>query len=154
MTVRFYCDHNVQRLAKWLRFAGFDTFYRKELPLYRIDTLCQKERRVFITRTKKRDVRKLLSHIEIIEPVNIYQQLEVIFSKYKIDPTKIATLCIECNVPLKPHTKPINPLQTVPDHIKDVLFCPRCGKLFWKGTHYQNMLKQLEVASGKLTVGS
>jgi len=141
MTVRFYCDSTVQRLAKWLRFAGFDTFYRKELSLQKIDTLCQRERRVFITRNKKKDIRKLLCSIEILEHSNIYHQIEAILSKYKIDITKIATLCIECNVTLKPYNQPVNHLQGVPGHIKDVLFCPRCGKLFWKGTHYQNMLK-------------
>jgi len=141
MAVRFYCDSNVQRLAKWLRFAGFDTFFRAELPLSKIDHLCQKERRVFITRSKKKDVRRLLCSVEILESEDVFVQLKVILSKYPVCEEKIGTLCIRCNVRLRVSDK----LQGVPEHITEAVYCPRCGRLYWKGSHYENMVGVLGV---------
>jgi len=142
MTIRFYTDDNVQRLGKWLRFAGFDTFYRKELSLQKIDHLCQKERRIFITRSHHKDIKRFGGRVETLSTSDIYQQIDTILKKYPVSKDNIASRCIRCNVLLRPYLQPniVNP-----DHPRpDSKYCPRCGKIFWKGSHYDAMYLVIE----------
>ncbi|MCL2063962.1 MAG: Mut7-C RNAse domain-containing protein [Candidatus Cloacimonetes bacterium] len=122
---KFFCDINVQRLAKWLRFAGFDTMTRRELSKQRIEYICKKDKRIFITRNKK--IKHFNASMEVLSPENVHEQLKYVLSKFAIEESLIASRCIECNVVLR----------ILED---DKKYCPRCGKYFWKGTHYQNML--------------
>ena len=137
--MKFFCDVNVYRLAKYLRFAGFDTKTRRDFSLLQISNICKKENRIFITRNKNikiflfSNVNTSLPKIEVLIFENYLEQIEYILKKYPLNPDHIATRCLECNVLLKPSNE-------------DVLYCPRCGKKFWKGTHYDNMLK---VVGGK-----
>ena len=129
-TVKFFCDSNIVRLAKWLRFAGFDVITRKELSKTKIDYICQKDKRIFITRSKKRDIKLFKSKVEIILSEDIIDQIKQVMSKYPHHTELIASRCIVCNVKLRNTTDPS----------KDK-YCPRCGRQYWKGTHYINMLK-------------
>ena len=130
--IKFFCDRDVYRLAKWLRFAGFDTMTRQEMPIHKIEALCKKERRVFLTRNKGL---KSFTHRYIILESNDYkEQLKQILSLFKMDKDKIATRCMKCNVLLKECIEKENQK-----------YCPRCGKYFWKGTHYEMMCSVLGV---------
>ena len=139
---KFFCDVNVNKLAKWLRFAGFDTMTRQELSKAKIDVLCIKERRVFITRNQ--NIKNFQASIEELSSENVQEQLEYILSKYKIDKDLIGSRCIECNVFLKE-------VSVIPNHllfyanIEDVKYCSRCGKYFWKGSHYEKMYKRIQL---------
>jgi len=146
MTIRFYVDNDVQRLGKWLRFAGFDTFYRKELSLQKIAHLCQKERRIFITRSSSRGRwQSPRLRVELLKTTDIYQQIKAILAKYPINKENIGTRCMQCNVRLRPYLLPIDlrkdGIYAVREQIHDPKYCPRCGKIFWKGSHYDAMYR-------------
>lgn len=128
MTVKFFCDTNVLRLAKWLRFAGFDTMSRKELSKEKIDYICYKDRRIFISRSQKKDIKQFKSKIEILISDDVFKQLDYCLSKYRVNKNLIATRCIECNVVMTECNADVS-----------IKFCSRCGKKFWKGTHFQEM---------------
>ena len=57
------------------------------------------------------------------------------------------TLCLECNQPLEERSK-----QEVQDRVPPYVFqtqshymeCPACHRIYWKGTHWQAMLRKLE----------
>ena len=129
MTVKFFCDTNIIRLAKWLRFAGFDVLTRKELSKIRIDNLCVKDRRVFITRSKHKDIKLFRARVETVCFEDIYSQIKFILSKYPVNHELISTRCIKCNVKLR---------IVVGSEEK---YCPRCGRKYWEGTHFHNMMK-------------
>ena len=132
---KFFCDVNVVKLAKWLRFAGFNTMVVRELSQSKIESLCIKERRVFLTRKKK--MKKFLGSHEILVSDNVFEQLSYILSKYKLDDSLIGSYCIECNVKLR-------------EYETEKKYCPRCGKIYWKGSHYDNMIKMIRLASQHL----
>ena len=140
--MKFFCDVNVYRLAKYLRFAGFDTMTRKELSIQQISYICKKEKRIFITRKKKSakglfcNENNNLPKIEVLDYDSYLQQIKSILTKYPINHNLIATRCLKCNVLLKQFAE--NPDKPT------ILYCSRCGKKFWKGTHYLNMLKVVE----------
>jgi uncharacterized protein with PIN domain len=129
--VKFFCDVNVFRLAKWLRFAGFDTMTRRELSKDKIAQICKKDRRILLTRDKKWSS---VPKVEIIISENYLDQLEQILAKYHLRDELISTRCIDCNVLLKNTTL----------HAPHLKYCPRCGKKYWQGTHYQNMLDKIK----------
>ena len=127
---KFYCDVNVNRLAKYLRFAGFDVMTRKELSKQKIEHICDKERRVFITRSKQKDINTFKS-IEILTSNDVFEQLHDILKRYKIIPENIGSRCILCNVKLR----------SVTDTEKK--YCPRCGRHYHKGNHYYEMMDKI-----------
>jgi uncharacterized protein with PIN domain len=61
------------------------------------------------------------------------------------------TICLECNIPL---------VERCPEEVKDrvppyvfrtqsqYMECPRCRRVYWRGTHWQAMKKKLEEMEG------
>jgi uncharacterized protein with PIN domain len=129
--VRFFCDRNVRRLAKYLRFIGFDTMTREELSIVKIDTLCKRGKRVFITTRK--GLRNFMSDSIVLDSTLVFEQLKTILSLYEVNKDLISTRCIKCNVRLK---------KVIIDDSKK--YCPRCGRLFWEGSHYHDMMRKIE----------
>ena len=56
------------------------------------------------------------------------------------------SLCIECNAPLTPIDR-TEVEQRVPPFVfrtqETFYCCPRCDKLYWRGTHWRNMRAEL-----------
>ena len=156
MSVRFFCDRDVLRLAKWLRFVGFDVMTRRELSRHNIIRICQKDRRIFITR-KKKDVSLLDVKVELLDSDDVFAQLENILAKYPIVKDNIGSRCIQCNVKLLSHLSPILAIpsdidsdcnkdtsrfpSSIPTYLKgkSYKYCSRCSKIYWEGSHYKNM---------------
>jgi uncharacterized protein with PIN domain len=110
---------------------------RKDFSQQKIAYICQKENRTFITRKKGKHhpFYSQNSAIEIITSENIWEQLDLILSKYPVQKDLIATRCIDCNTPTAPLSTP---------HTPHLTYCPRCKKKYWHGSHYQNMLSRIE----------
>jgi hypothetical protein len=147
---RFLCDTNVARLAKYLRFAGFDTVIRRELSLQKLQTLCEQEKRVFITRSTKKDTKYFKKKIVIISN-EIGEQIAQFLQIYHIRTDIIATRCIVCNAKLKEAAFALGKSSTTFSDInvsqipKPIKYCQSCGRYYWRGTHYDKMLKMFEI---------
>ena len=77
-------------------------------------------------------------------------QLRELAEKGKLRPRRADwfRLCLLCNVPLRKATGDIS-MENVPDHVlhhkgSGIRWCPACHRLFWPGTHQENMIRQLE----------
>ncbi|MCL1827330.1 MAG: Mut7-C RNAse domain-containing protein [Candidatus Cloacimonetes bacterium] len=127
--MKFYCDRDVLRLAKYLRFAGFDTVTRIDLSTDKKYNLCKKQRRVFITRKKNIMKGLFKGHLEVVDSNNYLEQIDYILTKFPVEVSKIGTRCIECNKLLR-----------VCNNEKNSKICPHCKKRYWAGKHYQAML--------------
>jgi uncharacterized protein with PIN domain len=125
-----FADRDVYKLAKWLRFAGFDVMTRQELSLQKINYICHKDKRLFLTRKKSN--KGITAKKILIVSNDLNEQLIQISKLFTFNETYFGTRCLKCNVLLAP-TKENN----------DVKYCSRCGKYFWKGAHYKNMLTKL-----------
>ena len=53
MKPKFLLAENLNKLAKYLRFLGYDTSLYKAISLDTKIRLCQKERRIYLTRSSK-----------------------------------------------------------------------------------------------------
>ena len=133
------------RLAKELRLLGFDTLYSGPDTPPNLLTKARKEDRVLVTRNSKL---KGVEGVEFLPSEDIGEQLRVLFNrlnlKSKVNPF---TRCLLCNEELKEIPKedvqgkiPFFVYRTVNTFSK----CPKCGRIFWRGSHYQDMERRIK----------
>ena len=140
------------KLAKWLRMLGYDAvFFEGEDDAYLIDRAL-KESRVILTRDThimKRGVitsgrlRAILIDSDHPEP-QVLQVIEALHLDFQSRPF---TICLECNSPLQERSK-----EEVKDRVPPYVYktqtqymeCPVCRRIYWRGTHWQAMLRKLE----------
>jgi uncharacterized protein with PIN domain len=146
----FVLDQMLGRLAKWLRLMGYDALYFRDIPDRRLVQIAREEKRVLLTRDtrlmKRREIKKGVVEALLIEPDLLDKQLEQLASELGLSPQGVAPLCSLCNVPLDPVEK-----ETVKGLVPSYVFetqtqfarCPSCGRLYWKGTHWQHIQEEL-----------
>ncbi len=148
--MKFLCDQMLGTLAKWLRICGFDTYYAKRHTKdKKLIDIAKKEDRVLITRDKelvynaKREQVKTIK----IETKDLDEQLKIVLSKVDIEKGLILSRCTICNGLLEKISKK-NVKEKVPKMVfennNDFLYCRRCDKIYWKGTHYKKMLDKID----------
>jgi len=149
--LKFIVDSNVGKLAKWLRIMGYDTlFFNGDDSL--MIAIALAEGRVILTRDTQIMKRRMVTNgqlkailIQSDEPeLQMYQVVDSLNLAHQLRPF---TICLECNQPLiKKSKQEVKDL--VPPHVfqtqSQYVECPACHRLYWKGTHWQAMTKQLE----------
>jgi uncharacterized protein with PIN domain len=142
--VEFVADCMLGRLAKWLKILGFDVLYFPKAEDKDLVETSRREKRVLLTRdtgliekTKKRPGRLF------IESDDWRDQVVQVLDEYGLwDAVRPNSRCLDCNVPLKelPRSKARN---LVPPHIlktaPSFAMCPGCGRIFWPGSHSDDM---------------
>lgn len=149
--MRFLCDQMLGRLARWLRFLGFDTFYaNNEMTDDELLDIAKDEDRILITRDKELVFhcrRHLIPFIHIQTDV-IQEQLIATLqsSNVLIQDEDILSRCSECNSLLE-HIRKDAIEQKIPKRVfeqnEDFLWCPQCKKVYWTGTHTNNIMEKI-----------
>lgn len=131
------------KLVKYLRILGLDAIYfrpsKKELegvfeePYY------------FFTRRKKSPYRNAI-YIKADHVQDQLKEIKHIIKQY-IDPSRIFSRCIECNKELeKIEKEKVEPF--VPEYVfrtqEEFRICPVCKKIYWSGSHVENMSKWIK----------
>ena len=139
----FSCDDHLRRLARWLRAAGFDVAWEKEIDDAVLVRRCREEGRILLTldrrltRERRVEVCLLPSH----DPI---EQLRHAKERYDLDLLARAfTRCPVCNTSLK-ETKDVD----VPDRVRETCdrfwSCDSCGRAYWEGDHVRHMRERFE----------
>jgi uncharacterized protein with PIN domain len=142
----FLTDKMLGKLARWLRFLGFDTSYPEVLADKDLIELAKSENRVLLTRDKELAKSKEVQTL-YIDSEDVEEQIVQVMKDLNLKPTNLLTRCSLCNSPLEDIGK--NKVQgKVPEKVYELQdkfwICKGCGKYYWPGTHYDNILKQLE----------
>jgi uncharacterized protein with PIN domain len=146
----FFADAMLGRLARWLRILGYDTAYDKVITDEGLIERAIREDRWLLTRDSRLVQRKLLRgrHTLIVSD-DVDGQLCQLHRDLKIDLDLIhqrAYRCADCNVVLTPishaDAAPLVP-PFVAQQYREFLRCPRCGRLFWPGTHWHDLARRL-----------
>jgi uncharacterized protein len=149
--IKFIADENVGRLAKLLRLLGFDTFFFKDGDDSRIVEIALNENRIILTRDSHISERRLILNqrvkLVLIHSDRRLEQLKQVEDELGLrNKSTPFRLCLECNLPLRP-IPPEAARERVPPFVfqtqKNYTECPQCGRVFWKGTHWQAMTRQL-----------
>ncbi|NOY37104.1 MAG: Mut7-C ubiquitin/RNAse domain-containing protein [Chlorobi bacterium] len=145
----FVLDVHLGRLARWLRTAGFDTLYRNDYRDDEIIDLSVAEKRIVLTRDIGILKNSRVTHGYFVRQIYPGKQFGEIIQRFHLSREMISfSRCIHCNHPLVKVKKSsiLNHLQPLTKKYYDEFMqCPRCGKIYWKGSHYQRMKKKLEM---------
>ena len=111
----------------------------------RLLSIARDERRTLLTRdhalvarAKARGVACLLIESEVWEE----QVRQVLVDLDLLGEVRPFSRCVECNVPLKPLSRENAANLVAPfvlEHEKEFSLCPACGRVFWPGTHHEDM---------------
>lgn len=143
LKVRFLCDPNLGRLAKWLRIMGFDTQYMHDWN-ERMIAKALSEDRIILTRKQKMLSKKNVLFIKSDHTRDQLIQLNKIFDL--LPKTQWFTRCNVCNEPLL-CVNPDDVKGLVPEYVfttqKMFAKCPKCLRIYWKGTHPEKSRKTI-----------
>jgi hypothetical protein len=137
---KFVADAMLGKLARWLRYLGYDAVYMREddaAVAYR----ARAEDRVLLTRdhglARRRGLRVILVSSGVLEA-----QLRQVIDQVGLPPEGTAPRCMACNVPVVSVSQVVAAKQ-VPAYVARTHTCfdqcPECGKIYWRGTHRQGM---------------
>ena len=149
MEERFAADRNLGKLVKWLRILGYDTLYDRGTADRHFLRRAGEDGRIALTR--KRDLARL-AHPELLVVVNadrVEGQVGEVIRALNLtpDPSRRLTRCLNCNAPLDEVPK-ASVESRVPAYVYQTYSrfrrCPRCGKIFWPGTHTHHVEERLK----------
>jgi hypothetical protein len=150
--IRFIVDHNVGKLARWLRMMGFDSLFFSGDDDSHMVKQALAEGRVILTRDTEIMKRRVINNgrlkavlIESEEPEQQIQQL--LAAMDLIGQSRPFTICLECNQPLVERS-----LDEVKERVPPYVYktqtqymeCPECRRIYWRGTHWDAMMRKLE----------
>lgn len=148
---KFVADQMLGRLAKWMRLLGYDTYYCRDIDDARLLRIAKTEKRILVTRDSKLCQRRPIKRGEIvavlIESEHLENQLKQLFQVLNLCPTlRKLSLCAYCNVPLEKAAKE-EVEEKVPAYVyqnqKDFSRCSKCGRIYWKGTHFKEINQRI-----------
>ena len=148
----FVADVMVGKLARWLRVLGFDVLYSNKYDDDEIIRIADEENRVILTRDAQLATRRSPSQCIFIESGDYKEQIQQVVRSLNLREFKVFSRCLECNARLEEVDKEAV-FDKVPHfvYLTQVRFakCPACKRVYWHGTHTQEMLKQIRPNNDK-----
>lgn len=146
----FVVDLNVGRLAKWLRVLGYDTLFPRVGSDNDLVRIALREGRVLVTRdsglAQRRAARLGQLRVVHITDHDLPSQLRQLVRDLKLTGDGGFSRCVRCNEPLRPVAKQ-DVLERLPPYVcqtqEQFRECPQCRRLYWRGTHWSNMVSEL-----------
>lgn len=150
MRLRFLVDHNVGRLAKWLRVLGYDTLFDPQLEDAGLLRVAAEEHRVLLTKDSGILHRRVVASGRVrtlwVRSDNPWEQLHQVVEELQLSGDAEFSRCIICNEPLTPVGRE-RVQQRVPPYVyrahKEFMECSACRRIYWRGTHWKNMQAEL-----------
>ncbi len=155
--LKFVVDTMLGDLARWLRILGYDTKYSRSYEDWQLLRIAENENRVLLTRDRGlywRARRKGLQAV-LVTSDDIAGRLYEVSKKYPIRLYVDFTLtrCSICNTPLikvnKEEVKDNVP-RPVYEKYHDFWICPRCSKVYWRGSHWIKIEEILSQVRGMI----
>lgn len=142
--MKFLADHMLGKLAKYLRFLGYDTYYPNgRMSDDEIIEIAERENRIILTRDKELARR---SGGFYLESENYEEQLQIVIKKFNLNADNMLSRCSICNESLisvdKEKVKKKVP-EYVYEHTDEFYMCPKCGRVYWWGTHTERIERKI-----------
>lgn len=141
MSIVFVVDSMLGNVSKWLRILGYETLFFKLHSDETLLRLSQESNRILLTSDKELFKRAKSMNITtiFIEPnLNLKEKLIKVFKESNLQPQLNNTRCTVCGGELsKLEIKDLKELFFT----SDFWVCKKCGKLYWKGSHWKNIMK-------------
>ncbi|MDI6896068.1 Mut7-C RNAse domain-containing protein [Methanocella conradii] len=153
----FIVDRMLGRLVAWLRILGYDTksaldFKPSNAEDKALVEAAKKERRILVSRDRALvdAAKKAGVDAVLVKSDDVKGQLEELMKRYPLDVDPNMTRCTACNSTLREASgSDIDKIRKeAPSHLIDsrasFWICNGCGKVYWQGSHWRNILKTAE----------
>ena len=145
----FLCDEMLAGLGRWLRIAGYDTVITAYGCRDRdLVEQAHAEQRILLTRDRRLvEIRRANEWTIILQSDGIDACAKELGLRLALDCTfDPLSRCTLCNTPLD--RADLRLLECLPPRIRaigaTVHVCPRCGHLYWEGSHARRIRRRLE----------
>lgn len=132
-------------LAKWLRILGYDTLFDPALDDYQLMRLARAEGRMLLTRDRELAQRRGVQAL-LIESEHLEDQIRQVLDALDLEPDQSFSRCPVCNEPLQSLDRDAARAR-VPAYVarthERFKICPTCQRVYWRGSHWQDMEKRL-----------
>lgn len=152
-TLRFCADVHLGKLARLMRMLGFNTVYKNNFSKEELYTNSLNENRVLLSKS---------AYFSRFTDINFYQiksadplqQLKDIIHHFNLrDSFNAFIRCLYCNEIVEKKEKEEVEKELLPNTKKDFSEfwkCPSCQKIYWKGSHYERMMKMIHELENRL----
>jgi uncharacterized protein with PIN domain len=149
--LRFVADAHLGGLARLLRMAGFDTIYDNSLRDDQVEVLAVEEERLVLTRDRDLLKRRTIAYGCYVRALKAQAQLREVFERLGLaERARPFTRCMHDNAPLRFVSKAAV-LGRLPPQVAatqdEFSTCDLCGRVYWKGSHWERMNGMLEQAA-------
>jgi uncharacterized protein with PIN domain len=146
--MKFVADAMVGRLARWLRFLGFDARYEPSGDPGRMVEVAREESRTILTRNTLFLRMRTDVPVLFLDSEKTLLQVRQVVEHFELrDRIRPFTRCAECNVELEEVEK-----ETARGKVPFYVFrtkqrfsrCPNCDRYYWGGEHKEKMEKRIK----------
>lgn len=145
---RFVLDVNLGKLAKWLRFLGFDSLYRNDYSDPELVTIAAGEQRIVLTRDRRLLFAKAIEHGYWVRAVHPEKQLAEVLQHFDFyQAIRLFARCAICNGQLQPVAKAEVFDQLAPKtklYYQQFHRCTDCRQIYWQGSHIDKLRLRLK----------
>ncbi len=153
--LRFFCDAGLGGLARWLRAAGYDALWEAGIDDDDLLRRAVKESAVILTTDSMLMERRVLRDgvipaLWMPPALGVAPQLAQVFREFGLAVRD--SRCMSCGGELRLADKEALRERIPPRTYRwlDRFYvCNRCDKVFWHGTHWQQIRGQLEAVAGQ-----
>lgn len=144
----FIVDGMLGRLARWLRIAGYDTLYYRDMDDGVLIEKSLESSRVLLSRDRELIMRAKKKGVDAVllndEPVD--NHLELLKNTLNLNLSSLFSRCPTCNGELFQISKE-NIVDRVPETsleaFNEFWECNSCRNVYWKGSHWKNIHETL-----------
>jgi len=151
--IKFLADRTTGKLARKLRALGFDVASLGAGQLEEAARAASLEGRLLLTRSRRLSERGK-PDVLVLDADHPREQVREVLEKLDLRPRadELFSRCILCNERLVSVPKP-----QVEGRVPEFIYrtydtfhaCPRCARVYWPGTHFLRMEKELAQASAR-----
>lgn len=147
----FLCDAGLGGLARWLRAAGYEARWRADIDDDELVREAEQTRAIMLTTDSLLMERRVVRGGQVqgfwLPPIlSVSEQLSLIFSEFNLK--RGEPRCMSCGGVLRPGDKEALRDRIPPRTYRwldEYFVCSRCHRLFWRGTHWEKIRRELDV---------
>ena len=148
--MRFVLDCHLGKLARHLRTAGFDSLWEVDYGDEEIVAISVAQKRVVLTRDKGLLKRRAVQRGHFVRETESESQFREVVGAFQLERLlRPFTRCRVCNSVLREVSRECVRWR-VPEKVLETqeafTECADCGRIFWRGTHYERLSRTLRAA--------
>ena len=152
MTPTFLVDGMLGSLNRWLRICGFDTRYIQNAPDEELLEIVEREGRVLLTRDRLLSRKALRAGLTtfFVEGDGATEKLASVAKRFGLSLGVEMSRCAACGDRLRSVSRE-DVRSSIPpgtySAYQEFWACVACGKVYWRGSHWGNIVDTISEAS-------